>query len=236
MTAAGADPPPVRPPDTIWWRRLLAARWLLLVLGSTLALILFGAVGDEVLEPGSNVVDRVLRAWVLAHQSWPALDIAHVLTDVGSPGATVALGLAVTAWLWIRRRRAVAATVLAAPIAAAGAFAGLKAIFGRARPAGALEAHLTTYAFPSGHATVSAAVWLAIAYCLRREGLIPRMLAIALGLGWPLVIGLTRVYLDVHWATDVIGGWCLGAAVAALAGGLYERTRGSVAPRTSAPR
>jgi undecaprenyl-diphosphatase len=209
----------------VWWRRLLAARWLMLVLGAIVALVLFATVGDEVLEPGSNVIDRVVRGWVLLHQSAPALAAAHIVTDVGSPGVTVTLGLAVAVWLWIRHRRGVAAVVLTAPIAAAGGFAALKAWFGRTRPAGALAAHLTTYAFPSGHATVSAAVWLTAAYCLRRERLLPRTLALALGVSWPIVIGLTRVYLDVHWATDVIGGWCLGAAVAAMTAGLYERTR-----------
>jgi membrane-associated phospholipid phosphatase len=222
---AGGYPPGAHPPAESWWRRLLAARWLLLVVGSTAALVLFGVLGDEILEPGANVVDRVARSWVLLHQSSPALAAAHILTDVGSPGGTVALGVAVSVWLWVRRRRRVAAMVVSAPIAATGGFAGLKSLFGRARPAGALAAHLTTYSFPSGHATVGTAVWLTTAYCLRREGMIPRWLAAALGVGWPIVIGLTRVYLDVHWATDVIGGWCLGAAVAALAGSMYERTR-----------
>jgi hypothetical protein len=134
---AGGYPPGAHPPAESWWRRLLAARWLLLVVGSTAALVLFGVLGDEILEPGANVVDRVARSWVLLHQSSPALAAAHILTDVGSPGGTVALGVAVSVWLWVRRRRRVAAMVVSAPIAATGGFAGLKSLFGRAGPGSA---------------------------------------------------------------------------------------------------
>jgi membrane-associated phospholipid phosphatase len=208
-----------------WWHRLLGTRWLLLVLGAIVALVLLGALGDEVLEPGANVVDQVVRDWVLRHQSPPLVTLAWLLTNLGSTVATAGLGLAVTGWLWFRRHRRIAALAATAPIVATGSFDGLKQLFGRLRPPGALAAHIGTYSFPSGHATVATAVWLTLGYCLRRERLIPRWAALALGIAWPATIGLTRVYLDVHWATDVLGGWALGAAVAALVAGLYERTR-----------
>src|SRR4051794_14682040 len=102
----GAGPPDL--PRLTWWQRLIATRWLMLVLGSMLALVLFGAEGAEILEPGSNLVDVAARAWVLRHQSAPLVELARILTNVGSAGATVALGLVASAWLWARERRGVA--------------------------------------------------------------------------------------------------------------------------------
>lgn len=205
-----------------WWRRLLATRWLVLVAVALLALFLFSELGVEILEPGANRVDQATRNWVLAHQWPPLVALCRVLTTLGSTVGTTILGLAVTAWLWLRRHRRIASVIATAPIVASAGFDGLKHVFMRTRPPGAALARITTYSFPSGHATVAAAVWLTLAYTLRRERLISRPAALALGVGWPVVIGLTRIYLDVHWATDVLGGWCLGAAIAAMATGLYE--------------
>ena len=47
-----------------------------------------------------------------------------------------------------------------------------------------------------------------------------------------LLVGLTRLYLDVHWTTDVIGGWAVGLFVAAVTAALYERLRKSIPPTT----
>jgi membrane-associated phospholipid phosphatase len=74
--------------------------------------------------------------------------------------------------------------------------------------------------FPSGHTTGVTAEALSVAFVLSREGLASPG-ALAALLGWPLVVGVTRVYRDRHWATDVIGGWASGAAVAAASWLLY---------------
>jgi undecaprenyl-diphosphatase len=224
----------VTPPVPPWWRRLLATRWLVLVAVAVIALFVFSALGDEVLEPGSNVVDRVVRDWVLRHQWRPLVVGASVITLLGSTIGTAIVGLAVAGWLWLRRHRRIAAIVATAPIVATAGFDGLKALFERARPAGAALANITTYAFPSGHATVAAAVWLTLAYCLYRERLMPAWPAAMLGIVWPVLIGLTRIYLDVHWTTDVLGGWCLGMAVALAAAGVYERLEARAGDRPSA--
>jgi undecaprenyl-diphosphatase len=103
---------------------------------------------------------------------------------------------------------------LATCLAGAGVLANLiKLAVGRARPDDPL-AHAIGYAFPSGHATNSAAGWLALAIALgaltatrgRRLALFGGALLVA------GIVGLSRVYLRVHAATDVLAGWALGAA------------------------
>ncbi len=68
------------------------------------------------------------------------------------------------------------------------------------------------------------AAWT-LAYVLWRERMIARPAAAALAAVPTLLIGTSRVYLDIHWSTDVLGGWALGALVTALSAITYEHIR-----------
>jgi undecaprenyl-diphosphatase len=119
----------------------------------------------------------------------------------------------------------VAAGALLAPAVATALFVLLKQVFARARPAVAGHFVPSTYAFPSGHATASTAVCCTLAYVYWREGFISRRFGVCLATIPPFLIGLSRVYLDVHWTTDVLGGWSLGLLIAVLGAALYDRNR-----------
>ena len=60
---------------------------------------------------------------------------------------------------------------------------------------------------------------------LWRERLIGGRTALALAIGGPLLVGISRIYLNVHWATDVLGGWSAGLLIAVLSAALYDRYR-----------
>ncbi|MBK5187309.1 MAG: phosphatase PAP2 family protein, partial [Gemmatimonadaceae bacterium] len=120
-----------------------------------------------------------------------------------------------------------------APAVASASFLALKRVYARARPAGGARLHELTYSFPSGHATASAAIFGALGYVLRREQLIGWEGAVPLAIVPPLLIGSSRVYLDVHWATDVLGGWSVGGVMAMLSAAVYERVRTNT--RSAAP-
>ena len=91
----------------------------------------------------------------------------------------------------------------------------LKALYGRPRPDLVPEAvaHLNA-SYPSGHAMMSAVTYLTLAALLARTQSNPQVKAYFYGLALTttILVGLTRIYLGLHWPSDVLGGWCVGAA------------------------
>ena len=95
----------------------------------------------------------------------------------------------------------------------------IKAIVARPRPDEALRLlEIDGFSFPSGHAMNNAAIYIAIMMCLlplcktkAQKGIVITIFTII-----PLIIGVSRVYFNVHFASDVVCGWCLGAIVALL--------------------
>jgi undecaprenyl-diphosphatase len=202
--------------------RKLVSFWLLIVVVSALALAAFADVGEDVADLSTGPLDNAVRTWFLAHQNPVVYKIAYAITWVGSPTVMVLLAVVAAAFFYRRKGRGNAAVVLAAPATGGLLSVAVKMIFGRARPAGGLLLNELGYSFPSGHAATSAAVMVTLCYVLARERILSWPTAILIGGGVPLIVGLTRLYLDVHWMTDVVGGWSVGLFVAAMSAGLYE--------------
>lgn len=83
----------------------------------------------------------------------------------------------------------------------------------------------TEPSFPSGHSLKTAATSAMLAYVMSREKLAPGAIAVPLAVWIPVLSGLSRMYLDRHWATDVGGGLLAGVTLAAGCAGIYERAR-----------
>lgn len=217
------------------WIREVAWRWIVIVGVSAVATGLFAKVGEDVFNHESTSFDGAIRAWVISHQ-WRPLWLAFFgITSVGGVAPMLVLAFLVASWLWRRARRHLAAAFITAPAIAVGIGDAVKYTYHRVRPAGALQMHITTYAFPSGHSTGSAAVLVTLAYVLAREGVLRRRDALLIGMAGPLLIGVSRIYLDVHWATDVLAGWALGLTVACMSAAFYENARRKVDDRAPAP-
>jgi membrane-associated phospholipid phosphatase len=207
------------------WLVRFARDWAVVVGLGTLALYGLAKVGEDVFTHESTSFDGAIQAWILAHQH-PVLDTLFLwITRVGGIVPMCALALGGAAYLWYRGERRVAATVLLAPTVAVILFVAIKQIYARPRPAGLSGIVPSSYSFPSGHATSAAAICCTLAYVYWREGFASRRAAMLFAVLVPLLVGISRVYLNVHWATDVIGGWSAGLLIAVLSAVLYDRNR-----------
>jgi membrane-associated phospholipid phosphatase len=207
------------------WLHRFARDWAVVVALGTVALVGFAKIGEDVFAHESTSFDGTVQAWMLAHQHPLADRLFFGITTLGGIAGMCVLALAAAAFLWYQHRRRVAAGVLVAPVGAVALFSVIKRIYARPRPLGLGGRVDSSYSFPSGHATASAAVCCTLAYVLWREGSIRGRTALALAIVLPLLIGGSRLYLNVHWATDVLGGWCAGLLVAVLSSALYDRYR-----------
>ncbi|OAH13077.1 phosphatase PAP2 family protein [Streptomyces jeddahensis] len=183
-----------------------------------LAIVVVGANGDTLF------TDDDLHSWSLAHRPDVVVALARGLTATGT--GVVPYTLAVLAGILLGRtvRHRLLAVALCVACLGAGQAARYTVmhLITRPRPPQAdWASHASGWSFPSGHATtaVVTAGMLVIAVVVRA----PRgrtVLTFVIGC-WGALVGLTRVYLGVHWFTDVMGGWlfavgwlglCLGAA------------------------
>jgi undecaprenyl-diphosphatase len=136
---------------------------------------------------------------------------ARRLTHLGDVVTVLAAAAVAAGWLLFRGHRRRAFLLLAIVASERLLVEGMKNVFDRARPDPlGHEVAVHNLAFPSGHSANAMAGWLAIALLATGPGL--RRPAVALALAIALVTGLCRLVLQVHWPTDVAGGWAFGAA------------------------
>ena len=154
----------------------------------------------------------------------------RVLTDWVWDPLTMRLVCAAAA-VWLGWRRAAWWTALWLAVAVALATIlqqGVKTAVGRPRPAWSDPVDSAHYAaFPSGHAMTATVVCGLLLWLLHRRGAGRALWRTAVAVAAVSVagVGLTRVWLGVHWPSDVLGGWLLGALVVAVAVAVYEWPR-----------
>jgi undecaprenyl-diphosphatase len=237
MDPQGGEPDAPAHRATGWteWFRRFVRDWIVAVLLGTGALVGFAKVGEDVFAHESTSFDGAVQTWMLGHQI-PLLATTFLwITRIGGITGMYVLSLGGAAYLWYRGHRRVAAGVLVVPVVAIRLFGVMKRIYARSRPLGLGGPVDRSYSFPSGHATASAAVCCTLAYVLWREGIIGRRTALAFAVLAPLLIGTSRLYLNVHWATDVLGGWSIGLFIAVLSAALYDHHRRRRATQRGAP-
>jgi undecaprenyl-diphosphatase len=192
------------------------------------ALWTFGNLADDVREGDYRAVDDGVHAFLRTLSS-PSLDeAARVVSAMGSEVVGLLLVALVLVFGWQRRWGTVGALLLVT-LGAQLLNNVLKEAFQRARPAGPMVSWIAAqqWSFPSGHAMVSAAFYAFLGYVgwqLLRGW--PRLVWAGLLSTLVLLIGLTRIYLGVHYLTDVLAGYLVGLVwteAVILAGHLLSR-------------
>jgi undecaprenyl-diphosphatase len=174
---------------------------------------------------GSTAFDSSITSWVVAHRTDALTTLAKVLSAIGSQ-ALLTPAVLVVAALLLRRRRVELASLLVVVWGGAILLYNLaKRLVGRPRPPHDIWlAHAGGKSFPSGHAVQSLATFVVLALVgstmLRRPPRGPVSIAVVLALG----VGWSRVYLGVHWSTDVLAGWLAGATWTVVVVGLFTRS------------
>jgi undecaprenyl-diphosphatase len=211
-----------------------------LVLSTVLGLgivVLCGALIAQLMAEVSEADDltrfdrRVLDAAVEHRTPWWN-GVARTVTHLGDPWVVVAVVAAVALALWLQHRVRLALFVVLASGGAAVVSSVTKQVFDRPRPPTSLWlATAWGPSFPSGHATQSIACWGAVAVvaCVLVRSRAMRAAIIALAVCIAVVVGASRVYLAVHWASDVICGWAISLlwlTALLLAGWATPRARG----------
>lgn len=206
------------------------------------AVLTFLKLSGEIGENETAAFDRTVLLWFRTpgHPADPigSHTLEEAMRDVTTLGGFTYLTLitvvAVASLLFFRKPRQ--AVVLAVTVCLAEASSDvLKVFYERPRPT--LVPHgvyVYSHSFPSGHSTLSAATYLTLAAILssldRRRPF--KVFVFALAIAMTVGVGVSRVYLGVHWPTDVLGGWTLGAAWALLARVALGLWRGEGAPET----
>jgi undecaprenyl-diphosphatase len=232
----------------------LAVRFRLNEVGPLLSLAVlsvfgygFVALADEVTEGETHAVDRALLL-ALRDPSNPANPLgpswleeaARDITGLGGYAILTLLTVAAVGYLVMVRKNGAALLVIAAVTGGMMLSTGLKLGFERPRPdLVPYGTRVYTASFPSGHAMLSAVVYLTLGALMARMQQRRRVKTLILGLAvfLALLVGVSRVYLGVHWPSDVLAGWCVGAAWAALCWfvALQLQRRGQVERPVDAP-
>ena len=220
--------------------RRIESRALILVIGVSGALWGFFNLASEMGEGDTLALDRhILLA--LRNPANPADPLGsrsfeEAMRDVTALGGVTVMVLVtvvgILAFLMHGRRGhalVLAATVLLADVSSEG----LKMLYHRPRPD--LVPHgsyVYSGSFPSGHSTLSAATFLTLAMLIAslEPNRATKAMVYVLAMLLVLAIGVSRVYLGVHWPSDVLAGWCLGGAWALAAWSVLLRMPGRTEP------
>jgi undecaprenyl-diphosphatase len=232
------------------WRKLSRLErheitWLLVGLAACVLFLVFLMLASEVMEGDTLAIDtKIVRALRSAGDPSRPIGPAWMegvledLTALGGPTVTWLVILSLTGYLLLQSSSRSALVVFVTAASGDLLNHAIKGVFSRARPT--VVPHLRdafSTSFPSGHSMESAIVYLTLAAILMRasESRVTKIYILGIAVLLTTLVGISRVYLGVHYPTDVLGGWIVGfiwATVCWLAARRFEGTAHIQAEKT----
>jgi len=215
---------PTSPTPPAPHRAVTAARvGAVLAVASLVLLALVAARWGPLISFDRSVADDLHR-WAVADPGFTHAN--RILTDwVWDPTTMRILTAVVVVFVWFKGARLLAFWAALTCAVGAGLSQGLKAAVGRERPRWPDPVDSAHYAsFPSGHAMTAAVTLGMMLWLLRKYGVAGLLwqAALVVAVVSVLGVGFTRIWLGVHWSSDVLGGWLFGACLVALSVATYE--------------
>ena len=208
--------------------------WWVLVFVSLIGAALWGfaELADEIEDGETHEFDRTVMLAMQGGPPWLDL-VARDVTSLGGTAVLVLLTAAVLGYLMLVRKWSAALFVAISIVGGTMISTALKHIFDRPRPDVVPHAvEVTSASFPSGHAMLAMTTFLTLGAVLAevQPTRSSRVYLISWAVLVSLLVGTSRVYLGVHWPTDVLAGWCVGSAWALLCGSvaLWLQRRGVI--------
>lgn len=208
------------------WFRARDLQFLAALAAIGVLVLVFIGIADEVTEGSTRRFDEAV---LLAFRAAPddplgSLVVENGIMHLSALGSGVVTGLivlVVTGYFLLAGHWRYAGLMVACSVGGGLVISLLKGLFERPRPT--VVTHIDPpggLSFPSGHSTISAALYLTLAVLIARtlERRRLRVYVVAVGVGMMLLVGITRIYLGVHYPTDVLAGWTVGITWALICG------------------
>lgn len=192
-------------------RRSVSFRAVILGTIAAVAIVVFIRIADEMLEGDVDRIDKAIALAIHRLDTPSLFSIMVVITNLGSGLALAIVITLVTIWCFHRKERRLPLILIGNGVVVLGLELVLKHTFGRARPTLFPEISLPSdSSFPSGHSMASMAIYGTLAVVL--GALYPNRRALVIALSTLLIvsIGFSRIFLGVHWPSDVVAGFAAG--------------------------
>ena len=213
-----------------YWKHTLkqvSFKVLVVILLFLTSLFIFAYIAREAVYEHEDAFDESVIAYLSAHLTPATINVMRDFTFFGSSTFLLPAYLVLTGYFVFRKKLHYAIDIAIIALSSTGVMFVLKQVFHRHRPQLPIIKGITSYSFPSGHA-LSSFIFCSVLMYLVWDAKLNRAwkyILIPLLLLFSVTIGISRIVLNVHYATDVIAGFCLGIMWAILCFYLLKKIR-----------